>query len=164
VPSVRSFPVGNYLIFYRELRQASNSSAFCMAQGIWTLLISTPICEVVGAGNRLVAVELGKGSGEGIHLGSKEAGPRVAAIVSIIETCRRRSLPIRELSTFQPLHGSASGISGRPLPLAGSSELTGKVPFWRSYPLAVASVSPSFLVCADSAGIRARRASSESRK
>src|SRR6266436_5770298 len=30
--------------------------------------------------------------------------------------------------------------------------------------LALASVSPSFLVCADSAGIRARRASSESRK
>src|ERR1700740_1315972 len=32
------------------------------------------------------------------------------------------------------------------------------------YPLAVASVSSSFFVCADSDGIRARRASSESRK
>jgi transposase len=31
-----------------------------------------------------------------IHLGSKEAGPRVAAILSIVETCRRLSLPIRE--------------------------------------------------------------------
>ena len=31
-----------------------------------------------------------------IHLGSKEAGPRVAAIVSIVETCRRLSLPIRD--------------------------------------------------------------------
>jgi transposase len=30
-----------------------------------------------------------------IHLGSKEAGPRVAAIISIVETCRRLSLPIR---------------------------------------------------------------------
>jgi transposase len=31
-----------------------------------------------------------------VHLGSKEAGPRVAAIVSIVETCRRLSLPIRD--------------------------------------------------------------------
>lgn len=31
-----------------------------------------------------------------IHLGSKEAGPRVAAIVSVVETCRRLSLPIRD--------------------------------------------------------------------
>jgi hypothetical protein len=30
-----------------------------------------------------------------IHIGSKEAGPRVAAIVSIIETCRRLKIPIR---------------------------------------------------------------------
>jgi transposase len=30
-----------------------------------------------------------------VHLGSKEAGPRVAAIISIVETCRRLSLPIR---------------------------------------------------------------------
>jgi transposase len=31
-----------------------------------------------------------------IHLGSEEAGPRVAAIISIVETCRRLSLPIRD--------------------------------------------------------------------
>src|SRR5262245_6741519 len=31
-----------------------------------------------------------------IHLGSKEAGPRVAAIVSIVETCRRLKIPIRD--------------------------------------------------------------------
>jgi transposase len=31
-----------------------------------------------------------------IHLGSQEAGPRVAAIISIVETCRRLSLPIRD--------------------------------------------------------------------
>jgi transposase len=31
-----------------------------------------------------------------IHLGSKEAGPRVAAIVSIVETCRRLSVPLRD--------------------------------------------------------------------
>jgi transposase len=31
-----------------------------------------------------------------IHIGSKEAGPRVAAILSIVETCRRLSLPVRD--------------------------------------------------------------------
>ena len=31
-----------------------------------------------------------------IHIGSKEAGPRVAAILSIVETCRRLKLPIRD--------------------------------------------------------------------
>jgi hypothetical protein len=29
-----------------------------------------------------------------IHLGSKEAGPRVAAIISVIETCRRLKIPL----------------------------------------------------------------------
>jgi transposase len=31
-----------------------------------------------------------------IHIGSEEAGPRVAAIVSIVETCRRLRIPIRD--------------------------------------------------------------------
>jgi hypothetical protein len=31
-----------------------------------------------------------------IHLGSKEAGPRVANILSVVETCRRLALPVRE--------------------------------------------------------------------
>jgi transposase len=31
-----------------------------------------------------------------IHVGSKEAGPRVAAIISIVETCRRLSLSLRD--------------------------------------------------------------------
>ena len=31
-----------------------------------------------------------------IHLGSPEAGPKVAAILSIIETCRRLKIPARE--------------------------------------------------------------------
>jgi hypothetical protein len=30
------------------------------------------------------------------HLGSQDAGPKVAAIFSIVESCRRLSLPIRE--------------------------------------------------------------------
>jgi hypothetical protein len=31
-----------------------------------------------------------------VHLGSPQAGPKVAAILSIVETCRRLRIPIRE--------------------------------------------------------------------
>jgi hypothetical protein len=31
-----------------------------------------------------------------IHIGSKEAGPRVAAILSVVESCRRLGIPVRE--------------------------------------------------------------------
>ena len=38
-----------------------------------------------------------------IHIGSPQAGPKVAAILSIIETCRRIKLPVREyLSAVLP--------------------------------------------------------------
>jgi transposase len=31
-----------------------------------------------------------------IHIGSQEAGPKVAAIISIVETCRRTNIPVRD--------------------------------------------------------------------
>ena len=31
-----------------------------------------------------------------IHIGSPQAGPKVAAILSIVETCRRLEIPVRE--------------------------------------------------------------------
>ena len=31
-----------------------------------------------------------------IHVGSEQAGPKVAAILSVIESCRRLKLPVRE--------------------------------------------------------------------
>jgi len=31
-----------------------------------------------------------------IHIGSQQAGPKVAAILSIVETCRRIKIPVRE--------------------------------------------------------------------
>jgi hypothetical protein len=31
-----------------------------------------------------------------IHVGSPQAGPKVAAILSVIETCRRLGIPVRE--------------------------------------------------------------------
>jgi hypothetical protein len=44
-----------------------------------------------------------------LHLGSKEAGPKVAAIFSIVESCRRLGLPIREyLAAVLPGLGNRS--------------------------------------------------------
>jgi transposase len=31
-----------------------------------------------------------------LHIGSEQAGPRVAAIISVVETCRRLKIPIRD--------------------------------------------------------------------
>jgi hypothetical protein len=31
-----------------------------------------------------------------IHIGSAQAGPKVAAILSIVESCRRMNVPVRE--------------------------------------------------------------------
>jgi hypothetical protein len=31
-----------------------------------------------------------------IHIGSQQAGPRVAAILSVVESCRRLSIPVRD--------------------------------------------------------------------
>jgi Transposase and inactivated derivatives len=45
-----------------------------------------------------------------IHIGSKEAGPRVAAILSIVETCRRLNIPVRDyLGSILP------GLADRPI-------------------------------------------------
>jgi hypothetical protein len=31
-----------------------------------------------------------------IHIGSQQAGPKVAAILSVVETCRRIDIPVRD--------------------------------------------------------------------
>jgi transposase len=46
------------------------------------------------AENAMRSIALGRKNW--IHIGSQEAGPRVAAILSIVETCRRLSLPVRD--------------------------------------------------------------------
>jgi transposase len=52
-----------------------------------------------------------------IHIGSKEAGPRVAAIVSIVETCRRLNISMRDyLASILP------GLADRPI--SQTTELT----------------------------------------
>jgi transposase len=38
-----------------------------------------------------------------IHIGSEQAGPRVAAILSVVESCRRLKIPVRDyLGTILP--------------------------------------------------------------
>jgi transposase len=52
-----------------------------------------------------------------IHFGSQEAGPRIAAILSIVETCRRLQIPLRDYLTAI-LPGLAD------LPVSRAAELT----------------------------------------
>jgi hypothetical protein len=40
--------------------------------------------------------EIALGRKNWIHVGSKEAGPRVAAIISLVATCRRLKIPVRD--------------------------------------------------------------------
>jgi hypothetical protein len=46
------------------------------------------------AENSMRPIALGRGNW--IHIGSEYAGPRVAAILSVIESCRRLKIPVRE--------------------------------------------------------------------
>ena len=46
------------------------------------------------AENSMRGVALGRRNW--IHIGSKEAGPKVAAILSVVESCRRLKIPVRE--------------------------------------------------------------------
>jgi hypothetical protein len=46
------------------------------------------------AENSMRPVALGRGNW--IHIGSESAGPRVAAIISVIESCRRLKIPVRD--------------------------------------------------------------------
>ena len=65
-----------------------------------------------------------------IHVGSKEAGPRVAAILSIVETCRAPELTDPRLPSFgAPGLGKFSGQSSRRAHAQrlGCTELTAKI-------------------------------------
>ena len=46
------------------------------------------------AENSMRGVALGRKNW--IHIGSQQAGPRVAAILSVVESCRRLPIPVRE--------------------------------------------------------------------
>ncbi len=73
--------------------------ATAYALGLWPRLerfLEYPELELSNnlAENSMRPVAIGRKNW--IHIGSPEAGPRVAAILSVIETCRRLSVPVRE--------------------------------------------------------------------
>jgi hypothetical protein len=61
-----------------------------------TRFLNYPVLELSNnlAENAIRPVALGRKNW--IHVGSKEAGPRVAAIISVVETCRRLKIPVRD--------------------------------------------------------------------
>ncbi len=66
---------------------------------LWQRLIrflDYPVVELSNnlAENAIRPVALGRRNW--IHIGSKEAGPRVATIISVVETCRRLKIPLRD--------------------------------------------------------------------
>jgi hypothetical protein len=64
------------------------------------------------AENSMRGVALGRKNW--IHIGSEQAGPKVAAILSVIESCRRMKLPVREyLASVLP------GLANLPLQRVG---------------------------------------------
>lgn len=60
-----------------------------------TIFLEYPVLELSNnlAENSMRPVAIGRRNW--VHIGSKEAGPKVAAIFSIVESCRRLGLPIR---------------------------------------------------------------------
>ena len=60
-----------------------------------TLFLAYPVLGLSNnlAENSMRPIALGRKNW--LHLGSKEAGPKIAAIFSIVETCRRLNIPIR---------------------------------------------------------------------
>ena len=67
--------------------------------GLWPKLdrfLNYPVLELSNnlAENSMRPVALGRKNW--IHVGSPQAGPKVAAILSIVETCRRLGIPVRE--------------------------------------------------------------------
>ena len=77
------------------------------------------------AENSMRGVALGRKNW--IHVGSEQAGPKVAAILSVVETCRRLKLPIREyLADVLPGLGDAPVQSvGRYTPTAWAASRKG---------------------------------------
>ena len=58
-----------------------------------------------------------------IHLGSEQAGPKVAAILSVIESCRRMKLPVRQYlgSVLPALSNRSIQRVGELTPAAGAA-------------------------------------------
>ena len=76
---------------------AGQASSYALA--IWTRLtrfLDYPELELSNnlAENSMRPIALGRSNW--IHIGSEDAGPRIAAIFTVVETCRRLNLPVRD--------------------------------------------------------------------
>jgi hypothetical protein len=76
------------------------------------------------------------GSKNWIHVGSEQAGPRVAAIISIVETCRRLQIPVRGylsavlpgLENFPAKSGKRTNADGVSRPEVANHQNPGPAP------------------------------------
>ena len=89
--------MGTGQIFYRCPRAPCQGLQYALT--LWprlTRFLEHPQLELSNnwVENSMRPVTLGRKNW--IHIGSQEAGPRVAAILSIVETCRRLKLPVRD--------------------------------------------------------------------
>jgi len=83
----------------RVLPKSASGKAASYTLAFWnklTLFLEYPQLELSNnlAENSMRPISIGRKNW--IHLGSQQAGPKVAAIFSIVESCRRLGLPIRE--------------------------------------------------------------------
>ena len=81
------------------LPRSALGEAITYTLNLWPRLkvfLQHPVLELSNnlAENSMRGIALGRKNW--IHLGDKQAGPRVAAILSIAETCKRQGLPLRE--------------------------------------------------------------------
>lgn len=88
----------------RELRptvlpKSTMGKAITYTLNLWERLevfLKHPVVELSNnlAENSMRGIALGRKNW--IHLGDEKAGPKIAAILSIAETCRRQGLPLRD--------------------------------------------------------------------
>jgi transposase len=83
----------------QALPSSKLGNAIAYTQTLWTKLtrfLDYPELELSNnlAENSMRPVALGRKNW--IHIGSPQAGPKVAAILSVIETCRRLKIPVRQ--------------------------------------------------------------------
>ena len=100
-------------IVHRSLPQSTIAKAAAYALNMWGKLRRCLDYAEVELSNNLAensmrGVALGRKNW--LHVGSVKAGPRVAAILSVIESCRRLGLPVKEY-----LAGVLPGLNRRPL-------------------------------------------------
>ncbi|MDR3723736.1 MAG: transposase [Terracidiphilus sp.] len=76
---------------------AGNAISYTLRRwGKLTLFLEHPVIELSTNWAENSMRTIGIGRKNWLHLGSKEAGPKIAAIFSIVESCRKLNIPIRQ--------------------------------------------------------------------